>query len=265
MMLNITSSQLRGSSLLRRKEFKVTTVETSCVPENSHFCMAVEHPIRASYVPFIVPRFSPLAPVPLSLRSYAVLDWTPHPIRHVQSLGAYSMYLRISDDSNRSLTLFCTYSFVTCTCSPALSGASNDISSITRSITVCSLLAPIFSTDLFAMKATRAISRIAKSSKTRSTFSDFISSTCCRMRFVTGSVRIRYMSSSVRPLSVTLMGNRPCSSASRSEGLEVWKAPDAINRMKSVLTLPCLVEMEEPSISGSRSLCTPSEEASAPL
>ena len=56
-----------------------------------------------------------------------------------------------------------------------------------------------------------------------------------------------------------------CNSASKSEGFDEWKAPDAMNKMKSVFTLPCLVDIVDPSIRGNKSLCTPSEEASAPL
>ena len=68
----------------------------------------------------------------------------------------------------------------------------------------------------------------------------------------------------VRPLSSTLIGKRPCSSASMSDGLHEWKAPLQMNRMWSVLTLPYLVETTEPSMMGSKSLWTPSELASAP-
>ena len=49
-----------------------------------------------------------------------------------------------------------------------------------------------------------------------------------------------------------------------SDGLQEWKAPLQMNRMWSVLTLPYLVETTDPSMMGSRSLWTPSEEASAP-
>ena len=44
----------------------------------------------------------------------------------------------------------------------------------------------------------------------------------------------------------------------------MWKAPEAMNRMWSVCTGPCLVETVVPSISGSRSRCTPSRLTSAP-
>jgi hypothetical protein len=42
------------------------------------------------------------------------------------------------------------------------------------------------------------------------------------------------------------------------------KAPEAMNRMWSVLIMPYLVFTVQPSISGSRSRCTPSRDASAP-
>ena len=44
----------------------------------------------------------------------------------------------------------------------------------------------------------------------------------------------------------------------------MWNAPEAMNRMWSVFTGPCLVETVVPSISGSRSRCTPSRDTSAP-
>ena len=49
------------------------------------------------------------------------------------------------------------------------------------------------------------------------------------------------------------------------DGLDEWNAPEAINKIKSVFTFPCFVDMAEPSIKGSKSLCTPSLDASAPL
>mmetsp|Transcript_13951 Transcript_13951/g.34368 ORF Transcript_13951/g.34368 Transcript_13951/m.34368 type:complete len:431 (-) Transcript_13951:289-1581(-) len=55
------------------------------------------------------------------------------------------------------------------------------------------------------------------------------------------------------------MGRRPCSSAMRSPGLAEWNAPEQMNRMWSVLTVPCLVCTAEPSMMGSRSRCTPCE------
>ncbi|MNF83703.1 hypothetical protein D3C84_660310 [compost metagenome] len=65
-------------------------------------------------------------------------------------------------------------------------------------------------------------------------------------------------------MSSTRIGRRPCSSGTRSLGLLRWKAPEAMNRMWSVLTMPSLVLTVQPSISGSRSRCTPSRDTSAP-
>ena len=45
----------------------------------------------------------------------------------------------------------------------------------------------------------------------------------------------------------------------------MWKAPEAMNSMWSVLTMPYLVLTVQPSTSGSRSRCTPSRETSAPM
>ena len=50
-----------------------------------------------------------------------------------------------------------------------------------------------------------------------------------------------------------------------SDGLLLWNAPLAMNRMCSVRTAPCLVVTLVPSISGRRSRCTPSRETSAPI
>src|SRR5690554_4690022 len=87
----------------------------------------------------------------------------------------------------------------------------------------------------------------------------------CLVSAAEGSVRMRLKSSGVRALSSTRIGRRPCSSGIRSEGSDRWKAPEAMKRMWSVFTMPYLVETVEPSISGSRSRCTPSRETSPPL
>ena len=76
---------------------------------------------------------------------------------------------------------------------------------------------------------------------------------------------MRRKSSVVSGFSSTRIGRRPCSSGSRSEGLAMWNAPEAMNSTWSVFTGPCLVETVVPSISGSRSRCTPSRETSAPM
>src|SRR5690242_9206741 len=76
---------------------------------------------------------------------------------------------------------------------------------------------------------------------------------------------MRSKSSTVSESSSTRMGKRPCSSGIRSEGLDRWKAPLAMNSMWSVFTMPYLVETVVPSTSGSRSRCTPWRETSAPI
>ncbi len=93
---------------------------------------------------------------------------------------------------------------------------------------------------------------MASSVKVR-VMSSVASSACCwRIRLASGSVRMRRRSSRLSAFSSTRIGSRPCSSGSRSEGLAMWKAPEAMNNMWSVFTGPCLVETVVPSISGSR-------------
>ena len=75
---------------------------------------------------------------------------------------------------------------------------------------------------------------------------------------------MRTKSSFVKGSSSTRMGKRPCSSGIRSDGLETWKAPAAMNRMWSVRTMPYLVVTVEPSTMGRRSRCTPSRDTSGP-
>ena len=150
------------------------------------------------------------------------------------------------------------------TFSPDRSAAVKLTSSSTRSITVCSRRAPMFSTDPLTLAARRAIAATASSVNSRSRPSVRISATYCLIRLASVSVRMRLKSSSVSELSSTRIGRRPCSSGRRSDGLAMWKAPEATNRMWSVLTAPCLVATVVPSISGKRSRWTPSRETSAP-
>ncbi len=51
----------------------------------------------------------------------------------------------------------------------------------------------------------------------------------------------------------------------RSDTRLIWNAPAAMNRIKSVLTMPYLVPTVQPSTMGSMSRCTPSRETSGPL
>lgn len=70
--------------------------------------------------------------------------------------------------------------------------------------------------------------------------------------------------SPVKAFSSTRIGSLPCSSASMSLGLHAEKAPEQMNSMWSVETLPCFVATTDPSMIGSRSRWTPSDDASAP-
>ena len=105
---------------------------------------------------------------------------------------------------------------------------------------------------------------IASSVNSSVTPSVSISATYCLISEASVSVRMRRKSSRVSALSSTRIGSRPCSSGNRSDGFDRWNAPEAMNRMWSVLTEPCLVETVVPSISGSRSRCTPSRDTSPP-
>mmetsp|Transcript_20688 Transcript_20688/g.70358 ORF Transcript_20688/g.70358 Transcript_20688/m.70358 type:complete len:251 (-) Transcript_20688:35-787(-) len=176
------------------------------------------------------------------------------------------MYFERSIFFTRSPTFFSTSSLRITTSSsppPALSGASKLSSSTTRSSTVCSRLAPMLSTFLFTSADMLAIALTASSSKRRSTPSVRISACCCLIMLCVGSVSILYRSSSSRPLRFTRTGSLPCSSASMSLGLHWLNAPLAMKSMCCVLTLPYLVETVVPSITGRRSRCTPSDDASA--
>ena len=82
-------------------------------------------------------------------------------------------------DVSTSESLTFTNFFVTLTSPPlSISAAWKLISSIMRSNTVCSLLAPIFSTVLLRWAAHFAISRSASSSKVSAMPSVFINAIC---------------------------------------------------------------------------------------
>jgi hypothetical protein len=107
--------------------------------------------------------------------------------------------------------------------------AVNEISSITRSSTVCSRRAPIFSTEPFTSTATRASASMASSVKF----------------------------SKPSDLLPELQGRLP---------IRVELQPLTVEDFKQILTATeaCLVATVVPSIRGSRSRCTPSRETSAP-
>ena len=68
-----------------------------------------------------------------------------------------------------------------------------------------------------------------------------------------GSVKMRSNSLGPSASSSTRIGRRPCNSGIKSEGLDRWNAPEAINKMWSVLIGPYLVLTVLPSINGSKS------------
>src|SRR5947208_1368861 len=130
---------------------------------------------------------------------------------------------------------------------PGRSGASNEISSKSFSITVYRRRAPMFSVLSFTRMAISAMASTASGRKWSVTPSVFNSSTYCRTSAFRGSVRMRTKSSRVKGSSSTRIGNRPWSSGIRSDGLATWKAPAAMKRTWSVRTTPYLVVTAEPS------------------
>ena len=122
----------------------------------------------------------------------------------------------------------------------------------------------MFSVRSLTCQATSAIRRMQSSVSSRLSPSVASRALYCSVSEHLGSVRMRSNSSGVSALSSTRIGRRPCNSGIRSLGLARWKAPDAMNRIWSVRTMPYLVLTVEPSISGSRSRCTPSRDTSVP-
>src|SRR5919106_2112670 len=181
-----------------------------------------------------------------------------------RGVGAHRMYLDRSWSRLRSARRSLTYSASMVSSLPGMSGASNEISSKSRSMIVYSRRAPMFSVLAFTCMAISAIASTASGRNRSVTRSVRSNSTYWRSRAFSGSVRMRTKSSFVKGSSSTRIGKRPCSSGMRSEGLATWKAPAAMNRTWSVRTLPYLVVTAEPSTIGSRSRCTPSRDTSGP-
>ena len=123
----------------------------------------------------------------------------------------------------------------------------------------------MFSWRSLTCAAISASRSTASSANSRVTPSVLSSSTYWRVSAALGSVRMRTKSSLLSAPSSTRIGKRPCISGIRSLGLARWNAPEAMNRMWSVLIEPYLVLTVEPSTSGSRSRCTPSRLTSAPM
>ena len=156
------------------------------------------------------------------------------------------------------------YSLLITIFSPARSVAVKLISSKIFSIIVWSLLAPIFSTVEFTSDAILAIASIPSFENSKSTFSVLSNALYCFIKLLSGSLRILLKSSLVKASSSTLIGSLPWSSGNKSDGLASWKAPEAINKIWSVLIGPYFVLTVVPSINGNRSRWTPSLETSPP-
>ena len=118
---------------------------------------------------------------------------------------------------------------------------------------------------LFTSKAISASLETASFVKMTSTFSVASNALYCFNKAFLGSVRIRSKSSLDKSFNSTRIGKRPCNSGIKSLGFATWKAPDAINKIWSVLITPYFVFTWLPSTIGKMSRCTPSRETSPPL
>src|SRR3569832_2291057 len=94
------------------------------------------------------------------------------------------------------------------------------------------------------------------------TFSVSSSASYCIVRHASVPVRMRSKSAIDSESSSTRIGKRPCSSGIKSDGLARWKAPEAMNRIWSVFTVPYFVLTVVPSTKGSKSRCTPARDTS---
>ena len=96
----------------------------------------------------------------------------------------------------------------------------------------------MFSVFSFTWKAISAMRRMA--SGRNSTFRPSVSSSAwyCFTWLASVDTRMRSKSSTDSESSSTRIGKRPCSSGIRSEGRARWNAPEAMNRMWSVFTMP---------------------------
>jgi hypothetical protein len=126
-----------------------------------------------------------------------------------------------------------------------------------RSITVCRRRAPMFSTLALTSTATSAIASMASSVKSSVTPSVAISATYCLIRLASGSVRMRRKSS----------GQRAQLDADRQAALQLGQQVRRLGDVERArgdeqdvvgLHRPVLGRDVVPSISGSRSRCTPS-------
>ena len=123
-----------------------------------------------------------------------------------------------------------TYFSVIFTSPLCMLGDSNKSSSKSFSTMVCRRRAPILSVFSFTSKAISAIRSIDSIVKITSTFSVPLHALDCSMKAFFGSVRIWTKLSLVKSFNSTRIGKRPCNSGIKSLGLDIWKAPEPINR-----------------------------------
>ncbi|CFO07451.1 Uncharacterised protein [Bordetella pertussis] len=122
--------------------------------------------------------------------------------------------------------------------SPELALASNDSSSSSFSITVYRRRAPMFSVRSLTENASSASRRMPSSVNSSFTSSVPSRAVYCLISEASVSDRMLTKSSALSESSSTRMGKRPCNSGMRSEGRARWKAPEAMNRIWSVRTMP---------------------------
>ena len=89
----------------------------------------------------------------------------------------------------------------------------------------------MFSVRWFTSNATSARRRTPSGANSTRTPSVASRAAYWRQSDASGSVRMRTKSSTLSASSSTRIGSRPCSSGIRSDGFDMWNAPEAMNRM----------------------------------
>ena len=79
--------------------------------------------------------------------------------------------------------------------------------------------------------ASLAIVSIPSFENSKVTFSVCNNALYCLIKLLSGSSNILLKSSLVKAFNSTLIGNLPCNSGNKSEGLASWNAPEAINNI----------------------------------
>ena len=149
--------------------------------------------------------------------------------------GIYKIYLLRSSSLESSARWSSTYPALICTCEPLLSDASNETVSSNLSMTVCNRRAPMFS--VFSLTWKRDFGQPSErrcqrkfDSCTSSVFTQrgivLRGERCVRLGENAHEIFCRQRASIRREWETV-----PAISGIRSEGLETWNAPEAINRM----------------------------------